>query len=85
MALTGAKVSMVERCSAIDGTWGLRAENVEMARKIAKPLMEAISKAETDLVAGDCHLANTAIREATGKVPSHPVQVLAAAYGLEEG
>ena len=44
MALTGAKVTMVERCSAIDGTWGLRAENVEMARKIAKPLMEAVSE-----------------------------------------
>ena len=64
MALTGAKVTMVERCSAIDGTWGLRAENVEMARKIAKPLMEAVAKADTDLVAGDCHLANTAIQEA---------------------
>ena len=24
---------MVERCSAIDGTWGLRAENVEMAKR----------------------------------------------------
>jgi Fe-S oxidoreductase len=84
MALTGAKVAMVERCSAIDGTWGLRAENVEMAKKIAKPLMEAVAKADTELVAGDCHLANTAIREATGKVPSHPVQVLAQAYGIDE-
>ncbi|MBM3672214.1 MAG: ferredoxin [Actinobacteria bacterium] len=82
MALTGARVAMVERCSAIDGTWGLRAENVEMAKKIAKPLMENIEKADTELVAGDCHLANTAIREATGKVPSHPVQVLARAYGI---
>jgi Fe-S oxidoreductase len=76
---------MVERCSAIDGTWGLRAENVEMAKRIAKPLMDAIDKAETELVAGDCHLANTAIVEATGKLPSHPLQVLARAYGLEEG
>ncbi|MGZ8763113.1 MAG: heterodisulfide reductase-related iron-sulfur binding cluster [Acidimicrobiia bacterium] len=32
MKLTGAKITMVERCSAIDGTWGLRAENVEMAK-----------------------------------------------------
>jgi len=83
MELTGAKVTMIERCSAIDGTWGLRAENVEMARKIAKPLMEAVSKAETELVAGDCQLSNTAIREATGKVPVHPIQVLARAYGLD--
>jgi Fe-S oxidoreductase len=82
LALTGAKVTVVERCSAIDGTWGLRAENVEMARRIAKPLMEAVAKAETELVVGDCHLANTAIREGTGKTPVHPLQVLARAYGI---
>lgn len=82
MALTGAQVTVIERCSAIDGTWGLRAENVEMARKIAKPLMETIKNSDADLVAGDCHLSNTAIREATGKVPSHPLEVLARAYGV---
>ena len=82
MALTGAKVTMVERCAAIDGTWGLRAENVEMARKVARPLMEAVQKAGGSLVAGDCHLANTAIDEATGTAPVHPLQVLARAYGL---
>jgi len=83
MELTGATVTMVERCSAIDGTWGLRAENVEMARKVAKPLMEAVERADTDLVAGDCQLSNTAIAEGTGKAPVHPIQVLARAYGLE--
>ena len=46
--------------------------------------MERVQDAETQLVAGDCHLANTAIREATQKVPVHPVQVLARAYGLED-
>jgi Fe-S oxidoreductase len=75
---------MVERCSAIDGTWGLRAENVEMARKIAQPLMETIADADTELVTGDCHLANTAIEEGTNKTPLHPLQVLARAYGLED-
>jgi glycerol-3-phosphate dehydrogenase subunit C len=84
MALTGAKVTMLERCSAIDGTWGLRAENVEMARKIAKPLMEAVVKSDADLIAGDCHLSNTAIKEGSGKTPVHPLQVLARAYGIKE-
>lgn len=82
MALTGAKVTMVERCAAIDGTWGLRAENVEMARKVARPLMEAVQKAGGNLVAGDCHLANTAIDEATRMTPVHPIEVLARAYGI---
>ncbi|HEY5012332.1 MAG TPA: heterodisulfide reductase-related iron-sulfur binding cluster [Acidimicrobiia bacterium] len=84
MQLTGAKVQIVERCSAIDGTWGLRAENVEMAKRVAKPLMEAVSKSQAELIAGDCHLSNTAIREETGKRPVHPLQVLARAYGIEE-
>ena len=84
MALTGAKVQIVERCSAIDGTWGLRAENVEMAKKVAKPLMEAVTKSDAELIAGDCHLSNTAIHEGTGKRPVHPLQVLARAYGIEE-
>ena len=84
MQLTGAKVQTVERCSAIDGTWGLRAENAELARQVAKPLMAALNEAETDVVAGDCHLSNTAIQEGTGRRPVHPLQVLATAYGLPE-
>ena len=84
MTLTGAKVAMVERCSAIDGTWGLRAENVEMARTVAKPLMEKVSESDAELVAGDCQLSNTAIFEATAKQPVHPLQVVARAYGIEE-
>ena len=84
MALTGASVTVVERCSAIDGTWGLRAENVALSRRIAKPLMEKLQETPTDLVAGDCHLANAAIEEATAMVPLHPIQVLARAYALDE-
>jgi Fe-S oxidoreductase len=85
MRLTGAKVQIVEKCSGIDGTWGLRAENVEMAKKIAQPLMETISSAGAQLVAGDCHLANGAIAEDTGTQPLHPMQVLARAYGFASG
>jgi glycerol-3-phosphate dehydrogenase subunit C len=84
MQLTGAKVQVVERCSAIDGTWGLRAENIEMARRVAKPLMERVRDSDAELVAGDCQLANVAIEEGSGRRPVHPLQVLARAYGIEE-
>jgi Fe-S oxidoreductase len=84
MELTGADVTMVERCSAIDGTWGLRAENVELAKRVAKPLMEKVSAATDTLVVGDCHLSNTAIREQTDTTPSHPMQVMARAYGIDD-
>jgi len=84
MQLTGAKVQVIERCSAIDGTWGLREENVELARRVARPLMEKVRETDAQLVAGDCQLANVAIGEESGKRPIHPLQVLARAYGLDE-
>jgi glycerol-3-phosphate dehydrogenase subunit C len=83
MEMTGAKVTMTERCSAIDGTWGLRAENLEMARRVAKPLMDTVRASTDELVAGDCQLANMAIKEATEIAPSHPMQVMARAYGID--
>jgi Fe-S oxidoreductase len=82
LKLTGAKVTVVQNCSGIDGTWGLRSENYELARKVAGPLVSAVEKANAEVVAGDCHLANGAILEETGQEPLHPLQVLARAYGL---
>ena len=84
MKLTGATVTVVDKCSGIDGTWGYRAQNYELARKVAQPLKHAIEKADGDVVAGDCHLANGAITEETGRTPMHPIQVVARAYGIPE-
>jgi Fe-S oxidoreductase len=84
MRLTGAKVTVVDRCAGIDGTWGLRAKNYELAKKVAEPLKAAIEKAGSEQIAGDCHLANGAIVEETGQTPLHPMQILARAYGIPE-
>jgi glycerol-3-phosphate dehydrogenase subunit C len=84
MKLTGAKIKLVQQCSGIDGMWGLRAENAEISVPIAKKLGDEIVKAKGQVVAGDCHLANTAITEQTGEVPLHPIQVMARAYGITE-
>ena len=82
--LTGAKVKLVQQCSGIDGMWGLRAENTDISVPIASKLADEIRKAQGDVVAGDCHLANTAITEQTGDVPMHPLQLVARAYGIPE-
>ncbi len=82
--LTGAKVKLVQQCSGIDGMWGLRAENTEISIPIAGKLAAEIRKANGDVVAGDCHLANTAITEQTGETPMHPLQLVARAYGIPE-
>ena len=84
MKLTGAKVKLVQQCSGIDGMWGFRAGNEDISVPIAKKLGEQIDKAGGDVVAGDCHLANTAIAEQTGRTAQHPLQVMARAYGIPE-
>ena len=84
MKLTGAKVKLVQQCSGIDGMWGFRAGNEDISVPIAKKLGDQIEKAGGDVVAGDCHLANTAIVEQTGRTPQHPLQVMARAYGIAE-
>ncbi len=84
MKLTGAQVKLVQQCSGIDGMWGFRAGNEEISVPIAKKLGDQIEKAGGDVVAGDCHLANTAIVEQTGRTPQHPLQVMARAYGIAE-
>ena len=50
----------------------------------AKALADEIRNAGGDVVAGDCHLANTAITEQTDLKPLHPLQVVARAYGIPE-
>jgi glycerol-3-phosphate dehydrogenase subunit C len=84
MKLTGAKVKVVQQCSGIDGMWGLRAGNEEISVPIAEKLAELIDKADGDAVAGDCHLANTAIVEQTGQESRHPLEVIARAYGIAD-
>jgi glycerol-3-phosphate dehydrogenase subunit C len=84
LKLTGAKVAVVAECSAIDGTWGYRAENYEMSRKIAGKLARALDKAGGEAVAGDCRLANGGILQETGTLPQHPLLLMAEAYGLAD-
>ncbi len=81
---TGAKITVVAECSGIDGTWGYRERNFEMARGVAKKMATAITKADDDVIAGDCHLANGGIVQETGRQPRHTFQVLARAYGIDE-
>ena len=84
MKLTGAKIKLVQQCSGIDGMWGLRAENADLSLPIAAKLADEILKADGDVVTGDCHLANVAITEQTGREPLHPLQLVARAYGISE-
>jgi Fe-S oxidoreductase len=64
--------------------WGLRTVNEQLSLPIARKLGEQIEAAAGAVVAGDCNLANTAIAEQTGLAPSHPISLLARAYGIPD-
>ena len=85
LKLAGSTVTPVLQCWGIDGTWGRCGENYVQARRVAAPLGEAIRAAAAEVVAGDCHLANGAVLQETGRMPVHPLQVLARAYGIAPG
>jgi glycerol-3-phosphate dehydrogenase subunit C len=84
LKLTGAKVKLIQQCSGIDGMWGLRAGNEDISIPIAEKLATMIDRAEGEAVSGDCHLANTAIVEQTGRESTHPLQIFARAYGIAD-
>ncbi len=83
LKLAGIKATLVQRCSGIDGSWGYRAANYELARKVAAPLRREVDSAGNDVVCGDCHLANGSIEQETGRRPVHPIQLIARAYGID--
>jgi glycerol-3-phosphate dehydrogenase subunit C len=83
LKVAGVTCSLVQRCSGIDGTWGYRAENYELARQVAAPLAREVMAAGNETVCGDCHLANGAILQETGTRPVHPMELMARAYGIE--
>ncbi len=84
LKVAGIRATLVQRCSGVDGTWGLRAANYELARSVARPMADEMAAAGNRVVCGDCHLANGAIEQETGMRPVHPVQLLARAYGIPE-
>lgn len=86
----GTEVRIIERCSAVDGTWGMKAafyeEGVRYAERLAQAIRDGKAEGEAAVVT-DCSLAALRVKKAVGQFARHPVQLLAEAYGMhpEEG
>ncbi len=78
------EVTLVEQCSAVDGTWGMKAEYYDLGVKYARKLTRGIANAEAKYVASDCPLASQRIKKENDTAVAHPVELLARAYGLSE-
>ncbi len=79
-----SEIEMLDNCSGVDGTWGMKARWYDESMKIADKLLEGVKRADPDYVATDCPLSALRIQEETGRVAVHPVVLLQKAYGLED-
>jgi Fe-S oxidoreductase len=85
LGLAGAQVVFIDKgCSGHDGTWAMKKEYFDLAQRVASGLHRGVNESNADVVATDCSLAGLQIRQGTGRVTVHPVEVLAKAYGIEE-
>ena len=72
------------RCSGMDGGWGMKSEFFDESMKVAERCVNDMSQKESDVACSDCSLASHQLNQASnGEVmPSHPVLELHKAYGL---
>jgi len=75
-------VRMVERCSAVDGTWGMKAAHYDTGRKYADKLVSGVRDINPDLTVSDCSLAALRVKKEYGGRVMHPIEAVALAYGL---
>jgi glycerol-3-phosphate dehydrogenase subunit C len=81
-AIPDTDVEMVEQCSAVDGTWGMKAQHYEMGRRYAQKMVRAIDAREPELVVTDCALSARRILAENHRQALHPIEALAKAYGV---
>jgi len=87
--IPGIKLDLVERCSGHGGTFGVMKETRPMAVKVGKPAARQVAQKGNDTLCSDCplackHLGQMVAADPEAKTPaqSHPIHVLARAYGL---
>ena len=86
-AVPDTDVELVQECSAVDGTWGMKAQHYEMGRKYAQKLVQGIEEArgsepENALVVSDCPLAGLRMEKENKVSVCHPITALAEAYDI---
>jgi len=82
--IPGAQVRLIEKCAAIDGTWGLKRQYYDLSRKVAAPLIAEIRESGAESTVSDCPLAGLEIQQGLNRKALHPIRILARAYGFEE-
>ncbi|HJO75827.1 MAG TPA: heterodisulfide reductase-related iron-sulfur binding cluster [Rhodospirillales bacterium] len=88
-------ISVIERCSGHGGSWGVMKDNFDVALKVGKPVARNVKKQNPGHVVSECPLARDHILQGVERLdgdtasdvsgPSsatHPIELIARAYGL---
>ena len=78
-------VTLIERCSGHDGTYAVKKESYSQAKKICRPIVQAIDKNAPDIFISDCPMAFDLIDQGTERSSSFKsaFAALKFAYGLK--
>jgi len=75
-------VDMDADCCGIAGTYGYKREKYEIAMAVGQPLFQSIRETGSDIAICDSETCRWQISHGAGVRAVHPIEVLAAAYGL---
>jgi Fe-S oxidoreductase len=79
------EITLIERCSGHDGTYGVKSRFRDAAVKVCRPVASRVDKAAPDHYASDCPMAGRqieSVRKDSDQAPTHPLTLLRMAYGL---
>jgi len=77
------KVEAIERCSGHDGTYAVKKEYHDISKKIARPVVNKVKRAEAQHFASDCPMAAEQIaQDIDNQEAGHPMSLLRKAYGI---
>jgi glycerol-3-phosphate dehydrogenase subunit C len=78
------EVSIIQECSAVDGTWGMKAQHYDLGVAYADKLVNEMKGGGFDIVATDCPLSGLRLEKELGRPAVHPIELLNEAYGLPQ-
>ena len=81
--IPGTTVSLIERCSGHDGSFGVKKEYYQLSLNVGKKAFSEIERSNADIIASDCPLSGIALTQETGKKSYHPIEILKKAYGIK--
>ena len=77
------EVTAIERCSGHDGTYAVKKETHEISKKIARPVVSKVKKAEPDHFISDCPMASEQIVGGLDdQAAGNPFSLLRSAYEI---